>query len=117
MMPQDNSQNTSYSDSSKTNSNNISNLSEKLKILGGDVSFTRDKTTVPKRRGTHAAGVTVKRKDAMIDLSLTLEETRKAIDPREELDMVKDKCKILDIKKKEEDILGDRVESITEKVR
>lgn len=71
----------SGSQSTKVSSNAIPNLTEKLRILGGDVSF--EKRTVPRRRGEgRAAGATVKRKDAVIDTSITLDETRPTIDPR-----------------------------------
>lgn len=71
----------SGSQSTKVSSNAIPNLTEKLRILGGDVSF--EKRTIPKRRGARLAGATVKRKDAVVDISITLDETRPTIDPRE----------------------------------
>jgi len=71
-MHPDSSHQTSSSDSSKQNSNAISNLPEKLRILG-EVSFSIDKKTVPKRRGAGVAGKTVKRRDAVIDVSTSLD--------------------------------------------
>ena len=69
----DSSQNSSQSGSSK-GSSVIPNLTEKLRILGGDVSFTFDKRTVPKARGEgRAVRPTVKRKGNLVDDSTILD--------------------------------------------
>ena len=78
----DSSQN-SYSNSSKDSSNAIPNLTEKLRIIGGDVSFSFDKRTVPKRRPARGNNVTLKRRDAVVDVSIFVDDdTKETIDPR-----------------------------------
>ena len=119
-MNHDSSQNTSYSNSTKASANAIPNLSEKLRILGGDVSFSVDKRTVIKRRKPNTAGTTVKRRDAILDLSTCLDETRQGVDPRQLPEpLVREKCRALDFKRmgeEFEDIVGHLTLDVKEQI-
>ena len=69
----DSSQNIS-SMSSQSSSNGIPKLAEKLRILGGDISF--EKATVPRRRRNDVSVATKKKMISICDNSIELETTR-----------------------------------------
>jgi hypothetical protein len=71
LVPDENT-NTVTNSSSLSNStaNLIPNLEEKLRILGGDVSFEGKRTVARRRTGT--AGATVRRRHQKIDTEIQL---------------------------------------------
>lgn len=98
----DSMDNSSGSDSTRMSSNAIPKLSQKLRILGGDVSF-QGKRTVARKRREHGGSATVKRKEGVVDLSTNLDETKLLMDPRQIPDTVlKEKCRAMDYKRSEE---------------